>query len=148
MNVAKKFRKEEAFTLLKDRGTHIVDIFDAAAAGDFEEVKAYLKSAPELLTMKNKYGRTPLHEACEKGQQRIAELILGHGATVDAEDNYGKTALMLACEYGHEAIAELLLKKGAEADIRDNKGITPMKLAREKKFIDIVALLKKHGGSE
>ena len=68
---------------------------------------------------------TPLHlvawmnptrpEARRKESLRSAEVLLAHGADVNAVDNSGKTALDYAYEKGNKDIAELLLKHGGKS---------------------------------
>jgi ankyrin repeat protein len=59
-------------------------------------------------------GRTPLHYAALRGEKPQAEMLLAHGANVNAKDWYGKTPLSLAKENGHTEIVELLRKHGAK----------------------------------
>jgi ankyrin repeat protein len=59
-------------------------------------------------------GRTPLHYAAQRGEKTQAEMLLDHGANVNAKDWYGKTPLTLAKENGHTDIVELLRKHGAK----------------------------------
>jgi len=51
---------------------------------------------------------TPLHVAALKGEQRIVELLLEAGATVDIKDSNGVTPLYLAQKTGNQGIADLL----------------------------------------
>ena len=59
-------------------------------------------------------GRTPLHYAALRGEKTQAEMLLAHGADMDARGWYGKTPLSLAKEGGHTEIIELLRKHGAK----------------------------------
>ena len=45
--------------------------------------------------------------------REIAEILLKHGAKIDARNNRGQTALYLCSRKGFSQVAELLLKKGA-----------------------------------
>jgi len=58
---------------------------------------------------------------------RIAELLLAHGAKVDARDGDGLTPLHIAAVSGHADLAGLLLDRGADREARDTgSGATPL----------------------
>jgi ankyrin repeat protein len=44
------------------------------------------------------------------------EVLLAHGADVDAKNNFGETALMWAARDGHTSIVQALLGKGADVN--------------------------------
>ena len=48
----------------------------------------------------------------------IANVLLRHGAKVNAEDKQGQTPLMLAVNNGFTALIELFLQKKADINIR------------------------------
>jgi protocatechuate 3,4-dioxygenase beta subunit len=79
-------------------------------------------SDPDFATLR----MTPLHKAARDGDTNEVELLLTHGADVDAKDNYGNTPLHLAAANDHKDVAELLLAHGAEVNARDNQGVTPL----------------------
>jgi cytohesin len=56
---------------------------------------------------------SPLHLAAEKGWNDMVELLLEHGADMDARDWKGWTLLRLAIKNGHRETAEILRKHGA-----------------------------------
>lgn len=59
--------------------------------------------------------------------REIAEILLKHGAKIDARNNRGQTALYLCSRKGFSQVAELLLKKGAAVDAQDDFfGKTPL----------------------
>ncbi|KAI0000824.1 hypothetical protein BJV74DRAFT_820886 [Russula compacta] len=53
-------------------------------------------------------GETPLHRASEYGDHRLVNLLLGHGASVHAENGKGRTAFQVASERGRGEITKLL----------------------------------------
>lgn len=71
---------------------------------------------------------TPLFAAAFHGSTVAAELLLKHGADVDAKDDRGRTALFdlaLGCDYnpaGAHETALLLLKHGADVTAKDHEG--------------------------
>lgn len=65
---------------------------------------------------------TPLHHACHAGQQDIAELLIKHGAKIDAVALNGSTPLMRAVESGSLDCAQLLIQSGAKVQLVNKKG--------------------------
>lgn len=64
-------------------------------------------------------GATPLHVAAggrheDRDYKTVAELLISHGANVNAKDRDGKTPLILAQESGNVEIVEHLRKHGAK----------------------------------
>jgi ankyrin repeat protein len=57
-------------------------------------------------------GLTPLHAAAVNGFKIEAELLLAHGADVNAKDDKGQTPLHWAMLRGHEDVANLLRQHG------------------------------------
>ena len=57
------------------------------------------------------------------------QLLLDHGATVNAIGPRGKTALHYAATAGHARVTRLLLDRGANPTLRDEAGQTPLDLA-------------------
>ncbi|MGC2745487.1 MAG: ankyrin repeat domain-containing protein [Candidatus Angelobacter sp.] len=49
-----------------------------------------------------------MHLAAEGGYEEVAELLLTHGAEVNAKDNEGDTPFSDAISFGHEHMAEWL----------------------------------------
>ncbi|GIY47508.1 hypothetical protein CDAR_511581 [Caerostris darwini] len=57
-----------------------------------------------------------LHVACQLDKVKCAEMLLTHGAYINAFDYNNYTPLHLACHEGSMACTELLLKMGAVLD--------------------------------
>ena len=61
--------------------------------------------------------------------ERVVDLLLARGATLDAADNRGRTALMIAAALGDAPTVGLLLQRGADRTLKDKEGKTALDLA-------------------
>jgi ankyrin repeat protein len=61
--------------------------------------------------------------------ESVVDLLLSHGAEIDATDDRGRTALMTAAERGHAEVATMLIKRGADQAVRDKSGKSALDLA-------------------
>lgn len=82
----------------------------------------------------------PLHGAYTRN---VVELLLAHGAKMEARDAWARTALHLALLDNRMDAFHCLREKGANMDAVDNNGITPRalytKVDRKKRFYDALA---------
>jgi hypothetical protein len=124
------------------------EIDDAAQNGDLEKVKTLLKDNPDLVSSKDKWGRTPLHWAAFGGHKDVAALLLASKAEVNAKAIAGRTPLHLAVGRGHKDVVALLLANKAEVNAKDNHGDTPLHLAVSQGHKDVADLLRQHGAHE
>ena len=93
---------------------------------------------------------TPLHLV---SQELTAQLLLDHGAKIDAKDDRGQTPLHLvsrATQLVHDEpysadVAQLLLELGADVNVRDENQETPLHFACEYGNFDTMLLLVNHG---
>ena len=88
----------------------------AAYHGHLEEVRMLFEHNADI-HIRNQDGTTPLHAAASADSHRdtvdIMQVLMGHGAIIDAEDNKGRTPLQLALEEGHDNNATWLKEHGA-----------------------------------
>jgi ankyrin repeat protein len=136
------------------RGT---PLFYAVSSQSFEVATILLTyNLPEGLTCKGlvnvivEHSVTPLHISAEKKHTKLVQLLLRHGAEVDASDANGMTALHYAClpmspkesnpEQQYETV-RALLKAGAQRDKKTNRGTTPIMHAVYSESTEVIKLL-------
>jgi ankyrin repeat protein len=78
----------------------------------------------------------------------VVELLLAHGAKVNAKTNEGVTPLHYAARNGNKDKVKLLLAKDAKINAKDIMDETPLYNAAETGHKDVVELLRQHGGHE
>ncbi|CAK9172789.1 unnamed protein product [Ilex paraguariensis] len=121
--------------LLNDRNPVMVQtpLHVSAGYNKVEVVKFLLGwRGPEKVELeaKNMYGETPLHMAAKNGCNEAAEMLLAHGAFIEAKANNGMTPLHLAVWHSLRAedcsTVKTLLENNADCCAKDNEGLTPL----------------------
>nr|XP_050864778.1 ankyrin repeat domain-containing protein 39-like isoform X1 [Vespula vulgaris] len=101
-------------------------IWYAAQYNDKDKVEGFLRKGIRA-DIEDSAGYTALHYAARNGHYRICEMLLQHGANVNARTRCGQaTALHRAATQGHDRVVESLLKHGANADLKDADGCTAL----------------------
>ncbi len=95
----------------------------------------------------NDNANQPLHAAAANKQVALCELLLNHGANIEATQEGGYTAMHSAAQNGDIPLINLLLERGANVNPRV-EGKTPLILAQEAKQQEAADLLRKHGATE
>lgn len=113
----------------------------AASWGDVVELEELLELGADPSFQTDNLGATPLMYAAIKGDQPMVEVLLQHGAELDARTSFGTTALMWAATNGHQEVVELLLVAGADPLIRDAENRTAKMLATAGEYEQISDLL-------
>jgi ankyrin repeat protein len=76
---------------------------------------------------------TPLHAAAVYGQAGICQVLIAHGASIDAQDSISWTPLMYSVRHGetqrHINVTRTLLQAGARADIVNELGETALMIS-------------------
>src|SRR3990170_1020051 len=72
---------------------------------------------------------TALQRLAEEGNNLLINILLDHGADIEARSNHGATPLHLAAFNGHQATVTLLLERGAAIETQNNQGVPPLHYA-------------------
>ena len=88
---------------------------------------------------------TILHDMAQQGDIQKAELLIKHGADINAiEEEYQSTPLGLAARWGQTEMAEYLLKQGADPNLSGALWSAPVAWARKKGHQEIESVIKKY----
>ena len=82
-----------------------------------------------------------LHYAAFSGNRDIAQLLLDHGADINARSPNGSSVLMMAVYEGHEALARLLVGRGADRKARNEWGDGALEWAMKFKHLGIARVV-------
>ncbi len=126
------------------------DFIELCKSGDAGKVEEALMFVADV-NAKDKYGYTALMRAASNGHTGVAELLLKHGADVNATNNTtDSTALMYAVASGHADVAELLIKHGADVNAKNHFGFTALGFATAPLSYhpEIAELLCEYGAKE
>ena len=125
-----------------------LDIFEAASVGNTVRLAQILEASPDAKDAYSGDGWTPLHLAAAFGTPAAVDLLLSHGARVDAVSaNPQKNQPLhatLALGRNPETV-ELLLKAGADPNARQAGGFTALFSAAAANRRDLAELLVTHG---
>ena len=125
--VAVYYGRRAVLDLLLSRGAQL-DIFEAAAAGRSDRITQLVTKDGKLVNSYASDGFTPLGLAAFFGHREVVDLLLRHGADVNAvsQNATGYTALTGAVAGGHAEIVALLLGARANPNHRYGPGYTPL----------------------
>ncbi len=106
------------------------DVWTAVLIGDAGAMKKHLAAGFDANTSHPELNVAPLILAVIVGSPDAAQVLIDHGAKLDARGDDGSTALHAAALFGRTAAAKVLLDSGASAKIMNFQGVTPLDNAR------------------
>ncbi|MCC7401280.1 MAG: ankyrin repeat domain-containing protein [Chitinophagaceae bacterium] len=119
----------------------------ASFFGHLSLVKLLLnKGANPNIASNNQFKVAPIHSACATSNLNIAELLIKHGADINAKQMKGVTPLHSTAHNGQTKLSKLLIDNGADINAKMDDGQTPLFMANEKGFQETADLIIKYGG--
>jgi uncharacterized protein len=125
-----------------------LSVFDAAAFGRIERLRAILDNDPSEAAAFSEDGFTALHLAIFGGSEEAVELLIERGADVDVRSTGAIAqvpALGTAAFVRSPSLARLLLDAGADVNGREEGGFTALHAAAANGDEDLVTLLLDRG---
>ena len=120
-------------------------LFLAASEGA-RAVLALLLESGMSPGVRDRYGRTPLMEACQAGRPENMRLLVQRGADANAFDKEKTTVLMHACAGASDGkVVRYLISHGARVNERNAYGCTALMIAAARGNVDVVRVLLRHG---
>ena len=89
--------------------------------------------------------KTPIYGACGRGNLKVVQVLINHGADVNAKRSFGWRPLHFASNNGRLEIVRLLINSGADLNVRDNDDWTPLLLASVEGHREVVQVLLEKG---
>lgn len=125
----------------------VLELHEAAAAGQLARVKQLVDEDPELAKSLSPDGFPVFALPAVFGHLEVAEYLLGKGADVNAvaTNGTGYNALTGAVASGHTSIVAWLLANGADPNYRYGAGYSPLLTAAANGHLGIVSLLLASG---
>ena len=114
-----------------------------------EKVKEILKDFPELVNEISTGGATPLHTCgMSKRNQLSTQVLVDHGADINAIDTYGYNALHRMASNNLDIGGEALIKAGLDPYKKTGEpyaGDSPVGIAKSSRAIQFLMMLQRNG---
>ncbi|OHE99308.1 ankyrin repeat and protein kinase domain-containing protein [Colletotrichum orchidophilum] len=119
-------------------------ILNAVISSDTETLEALINQSNEGINTQNSYGLTALHLAVFNHSETATEILLNHGADIEATAPDGRRPLYLAVEQRCLEVTQTLLRHGAVPDA-EAQGLTPLHAAVLQSDLEMCGLLLEYG---
>ncbi|CAG5876297.1 unnamed protein product [Menidia menidia] len=152
-HVACQHGQEHVIRVLLSRGADVrikgkdnwTALHFAAWQGHLGIVKLLVKQAGADVDGQTSDGRTPLHLASQRGQYRVARILIELGADVHMRSAGLNAPLHVAAETGHTSTSRLLIKHQADIHAQNSDGLTPLHMASQRGHLATVKMLIAEG---
>lgn len=124
-----------------------MDVFDAAALGHLDRLRARLDEDPARATAFAGDGFTALHLAAFFGKAEVTRTLLDAGASVDTygRNPFANQPLHAAAAGRHVDVCRLLLAAGADVNASQHGGYTPLHEAAGSGDVELAELFLSAG---
>ena len=120
----------------------------AAITGDTEGLEKLASGKFCDISLRDKFGRTPLMYGVLGNYPECVEVLVREGAEINLTDSSGRTALHWAAHHGYGACAKILVRATSSWDIGDQAGVTVLHLAMRHDKTVLQLLTKKYNVKE
>jgi quinoprotein dehydrogenase-associated probable ABC transporter substrate-binding protein len=124
----------------EDEGLTAVAV--ATQNGKFKALAALIETGADVNQPIGKGGYTPLMLASMSGSIETVDLLIKHGAKVNAKNPGGVTALMIVAASNQSKVGSRLIEAGADLDARSEDGRTALTIAQANNSEAVLKLLK------
>lgn len=137
-----RYRLDRAVTDALLKADPELDVFEAAALGYVDRLRARLDEDPAVAAARSADGYTALHFAAFFGKAEVARILLDAGAGVNAvaDNEMHVQPLHSAAAGRHLEACRLLLAAGADVNARQAGGFTPLHAAAQNGDPELVEL--------
>ena len=127
-----------------------LDVFEAAALGNAARLRQLLDADSKLAQARSDDDFTALHYAAFFDGPETAQLLVEHGADVNAfaDNELGVHPLNSAAAAGQREVAAILLEHGADPNAPTRLGFTPLDAAHANGDKKLAELLRSHGARD
>lgn len=148
--VADSFYEFLELLVIEDEGSYFsetVPILEDIERGRIEAVVDYLADGGNV-ECHNEEAHTLLMCAARTSWPDILELLLAHGASLQAVDGAGRGPLYYGVFNNSIDCVKLLLSAGADPNVRDKSGESVLDLAKRESNDRVARLLREHGAAD
>ena len=129
-----------------------LDVFEAAALGEADELRRILAREPDAVTRWSADGFTALHYAAFFGHPEAARALIEAGSDIEAPSRNTEFAqdarpLHSAAAARQVDACRTLLVAGADPNAKQHGGYTPLQEAEENEDEELAELLRQHGAT-
>lgn len=118
-------------------------IFEFIKYDEFNLINLFINNKNININIKNEYGQTPLHTACNRGKLNIVKKLIKFGANINAIDNDNNNVLSILSNNKYEII-KILLDNKFNIDTIDKNGNTLLLNAIDYKDDTLIKLLSNY----
>ena len=137
---------------------YVLDIFDAATAGDTDRLSQLWNEDPGLFQSRSRDGRNPMHAAALAGQSSSVEFLAGRGVSSNTNLTDAKTsapldltplrlAVALPNPGAAEKMAQWMLGNGGNPNAPQADGTSPLHAASAVGYTNVVRNLLRKGAN-
>ena len=125
----------------KDSSGRIV-LHHACNKGKLELVQYLVGNYPDMLTIRDKTGRSPFLRTGFSGSVELVKYLISRGCDVCEKDKNGWNVLHTACQQGYLELVQYLVENfPGLLKLRNKRRQTPLKLAISSSSVDVVEFL-------